>query len=152
MKVRMYYLFKIKPEMYKENANAPENIYKILESIYMMSNDDIVLGYKMFDKLCITIDKHNINKLIKDLNLSNDNYRNINSTHMINDYMRNENTKMIINNSHIKIKSDAEYPCFFNNLKSIPNIFVCDFINTDYFFLKKIEPTPEIETLSCVTT
>lgn len=139
MKVRIYYLFKIRDEIYKESKNNPEGIYKILESIYLMSNDDIVLGYNMFDKICLSVDKHNINTLVKEINSSNENYTNYNNTHIINDFLKDESTKLIINNSHMKIKSDKEYPTFFESIKNIPNLFVCDFINSDYFFLKDIK-------------
>lgn len=144
MKVRIYYLFKIRPEMYKEGVSNPENIYKILENIYLMSNDDIVLGYKLFDKLCMKVDKHNLNKMIREINSSNECYVNFNNTHIINDFFNDENTKLIINNSHMKIKTDSEYPSFFESVKNIPNLFVCDFINSDYFFLK------DIKSCSCV--
>ena len=113
-------------------------MYKLLESIYLLNNDDVVLGFKMFEKICKIIPKKNINKLIKDTNLENLSYTSFGSTHMINDFLNNETTKLILNNSHIKIKSNSLYPSFFKVLESIPNLFVCDFINMDYFYLKNI--------------
>ena len=89
--MRIYYIFLIKKEIYGLTKNKPENLYKILETIYLLNNDDVVLT-----------------------------------------------TKLIINNSHIKIKSNNLYPSFFKNLENIPYLFVCDFINMDYFFLKSV--------------
>lgn len=136
--MRIYYIFLIKKEVYNITKNKPENLYKLLESIYLLNNDDVVLGFKMFEKICKIIPKKNINKLIKDTNLENLSYTSFGSTHMINDFLNNETTKLILNNSHIKIKSNSLYPSFFKVLESIPNLFVCDFINMDYFYLKNI--------------
>lgn len=49
-----------------------------------------------------------------------------------------ESTKLVIGSSHIKVKSNSMYPSLFNTLKGIPYLFVCDFQNMDYFYLKSI--------------
>ncbi len=136
--MRIYYIFLIKKEIYEITKNKPENLYKILESIYLLNNDDVVLGFKMFDKICKIIPKKNINKLIKDTFIEDLTYTTFNNTHMINDFLNNETTKLILNNSHIKIKSNTIYPSFFKVIENLPYLFVCDFINMDYFFLKNI--------------
>ena len=58
--MRIYYIFLIKKEIYEITKNKQENLYKLLESIYLLNNDDVVLGYKMFDKICEIIPKNNI--------------------------------------------------------------------------------------------
>lgn len=136
--MRIYYIFLIKKEIYEITKNKPENLYKLLESIYLLNNDDVVLGFKMFDKICRVIPKKNFNKLIRDTNIENLTYTCFGNTHTINDFLNNETTKLILNNSHIKIKSNTFYPCFFKDFENIPNLFVCDFINMDYFYLKNI--------------
>ena len=125
--MRIYYIFLIKKEIYEITKNKPENLYKLLESIYLLNNDDVVLGHKK-----------NIHKLISETNNDNISYTCYRNAHMINDFLNNETTKLILNNSHIKIKSNSFYPTFFRNLENLPNLFVCDFINVDYFYLKKI--------------
>ncbi len=136
--MRIYYIFLIKDEAYKIGKEKPGNLYKILESIYLLNNDDVVLGFKMFDKICKIIPKKNFNKLLDENNIDSMSYTHFNNTHMINDFLGNETTKLILNNSHIKVKTNSPYPTFFKNLQNIPNLFVCDFINNDYFFLKKV--------------
>lgn len=136
--MRIYYIFLVKKEIYEITKKKPENLYKILETIYLLNNDDVVLGFKMFEKVCKTIPKKNFNKLITDSNIESLSYSSFGNTHMINDFLNNETTKLIINNSHIKIKSNNLYPSFFKNLESIPYLFVCDFINMDYFYLKSV--------------
>jgi len=142
--MRIYYIFLIKKEIYGLTKNKPENLYKLLESIYLLNNDDVVLGFKMFDKICKIIPKKNIDKLLKDTNIEDLSYTIYGSTHMINDFLNNETTKLILNNSHIKIKSNTLYPAFFKTLEHIPNLFVCDFINMDYFYLNEISTMSKI--------
>ena len=84
------------------------------------------------------LNRKNINKLLRDINSDNMNYTNFNNTHMINNFYTDETTKLIVNNSHIKIKTNLEYPSFLNDIKSMSNLFICDFINMDYFFLREI--------------
>ena len=136
--MRIYYIFLIKKEIFEITKNKPENLYKLLESIYLLNNDDVVLGFKMFEKICKVVPKKNLNKLLKDTYIENMSYTVYNNTHMINDFLNNETTKLILNNSHIKIKSNTLYPTFFKTLENIPYLFVCDFINMDYFFLKDV--------------
>lgn len=141
--MRIYYLFFIRKEFLKITKEKPENLYKILESIYLMKREEIKLGFNVFNKVCLGVDYKNINKLIYDINKHNLSYTCFTNTHLINDFFSNETTKLIVNKSHIKVKSNMHYPSLFNNIKNYPNLFVCDFINGDYFYLN------EIQTLSC---
>lgn len=136
--MRVYYIFLIKKSVYDITKNNPEKLYKTLENIYLLDKEDMYLGYKMFDKICKCLPKNNFNKLVRDTNIENLCYSNIKNTHIINDFLNNEVTKMIIKNSHIVVKSNSIYPTLFNSIKSIPNLFVCDFVNMDYFYLKKV--------------
>ena len=42
--MRIYYIFLIKKEIYEITKDKPENLYKLLESIYFLNNEDVVLG------------------------------------------------------------------------------------------------------------
>lgn len=136
--MRTYYIFIIRKDIYNISNKNPENLYKLLESIYLLDKKDVYIGYKLFFKLCKTINKKNLNKLLKDNYINNLSYTYVENTHIINDFLNNETTKLNIFNSHIRLKTSSYYPIFFNTLKNIPNIFICDFINMDYFFLNSI--------------
>ena len=82
------------------------------------------------------MDKENVNDYIRKKNLDKESYICYNYTHTINDFYFNETSKMVINNSHIKIKTNKNVPSFFYNIRTFNNIFVCDFINHDYFLLE----------------
>ena len=137
--MRVYYIFTIKKETYETTKKNPESLYKILESIKNLKKEDANIGFKMFDHMCSKVDKKNINKLLRDTNLDNLSYMTFNYTHTINDFLNNESTKLELYNSYIKITSNAMYPSFFRSLFSVPYLFVCDFNNMDYFFLRNVE-------------
>ena len=137
--MRVYYIFSIKKETYEMTKKSPESLYKILESIKNLNKEEASTGFKMFDHICSKIDKKNINKLIKDINIDNLSYMSFNYTHTINDFLNNEIYKLELFNSYIKISSNAMYPSFFKSLIGVPYLFVCDFNNMDYFFLRNVE-------------
>ena len=96
-----------------------EEIFKVIEKRY------IVLFYSSSCKACLnTLEL--LNKRIekeKQLYISK---------------KTNKPVKMIISNSYIVIKSTKEIPTFFKILSKRKNIFICDFINKDYFWLSNI--------------
>lgn len=135
--MRTFYIFEIKDNILKNYKNNYEELYNLLESIHYLKTEDIVLGFSIFDKLVNSLEKDKYNEYIKKNNLCKENYICYNYTHTINDFYYNESTKMIINNSHIKIKSNKNIPSFFYNIRNFKNMFVCDFINHDYFLLEE---------------
>ena len=66
------------------------------------------------------------------------NYSKINYTHMIYDYFSKEKTKLIINKSYLYIRTTKEMPSFLKVLPKKDNLFVCDFVNKDYFWLEEM--------------
>ncbi|MCI7084198.1 MAG: hypothetical protein MR938_05880 [Tenericutes bacterium] len=142
--MRTFYLFQIKDGVLKNYKNNYEELFTLLESIHYLKTEDIVLGFNIFDKIVTPMDKENVNDYVKKMNLSKESYICYNYTHTINDFYFDETTKMVINNSHIKIKTNKNVPSFFFNIKAFNNIFVCDFINHDYFLL-------EDSICSCIT-
>ncbi len=135
--MRIFYIFEIKDNILKNFKNNYEGLYELLESIHYLKNDDIILGYSIFDSLVTKIDKDKYNSYIKKNNLGSEKYICYNYSHTINDFYSDESTKMIINNSHIKIKSNKNIPSFFYDLRSFNNLFVCDFHHNDYFLLSQ---------------
>ena len=135
--MRTYYLFDIKESVLKNYKNNYDELYELLESIYKLKNEDLILGYDIFSKIVNPIDKDLMSNYIKNKNLESENYICYNYTHIINDFYNDESTKMHINNSHIKIKTNKNAPSFFYNIRNFDNIFVCDFYNKDYFLLEE---------------
>ena len=137
IKLRTYYIFKINKYFSYIYNNKPYKLYKMLEEIFHVNDYDMILSYKIYEQVAITFDKNELNKYIKN-NYSTCNYYLTNkSSHIYSD--NNEYTKLVINNSNLKIKTNINNPIFFKDIVNYSdNIFVCDFINKDYFWLEKI--------------
>ncbi len=133
--MRTFYLFEVKDNIIKNYRNNYEELYSMLENIHHLKTEDIVLGYSIFNSIVMPLKKDDYNQYIKQNNLDNENYICYNYTHTINDFYNDETTKMVINNSHIKIRTNKNAPSFFYNIRTFKNIFVCDFDNHDYFLL-----------------
>ena len=134
--MRTFYLFDVKENILKNYRNNYEELYSLLESINYLKTEDIILGFNIYQRIVNPMKKEEYNDYIKKNNLGKENYICYNYTHTINDFYFNESTKMIINNSHIKIKTNKNVPSFFYNIRNFKNIFVCDFNNHDYFLLE----------------
>lgn len=134
--MRTFYLFDVKENVLKNYRNNYEELYSLLESIHYLKTEDIILGFNIYQRIVNPMKKEEYNDYIKKNNLGKENYICYNYTHTINDFYFNESTKMIINNSHIKIKTNKNVPSFFYNIRNFKNIFVCDFNNHDYFLLE----------------
>ena len=134
--MRTFYLFDVKENILKNYRNNHEELYSLLESIHYLKTEDIILGFNIYQRIVNPMKKEEYNDYIKKNNLGKENYICYNYTHTINDFYFNESTKMIINNSHIKIKTNKNVPSFFYNIRNFKNIFVCDFNNHDYFLLE----------------
>ena len=134
--MRTFYLFDVKENILKNYRNNYEELYSLLESIHYLKTEDIILGFNIYQRIVNPMKKEEYNDYIKKNNLGKENYICYYYTHTINDFYFNESTKMIINNSHIKIKTNKNVPSFFYNIRNFKNIFVCDFNNHDYFLLE----------------
>ena len=97
----------------------------------------MVLTYKIYEQVALTFNKNELNEYLK--NIYNDNcfYNKNSNIHTYNDIY--EHTKLVITNSNLKIKTNINNPIFLKDLSNYyENIFICDFVNKDYFWLDKI--------------
>ena len=137
--MRMYYVFNVRSEISKLYEDKPASLYKILENIYYMHQEDVNYGFAIFKQLT------NKNKVLEISNnifikLHNDLiYSKIGNEHVINDLYHDEVSILKIKNSHLLIESNKSISSFFKILNDInENYFVCDFKEKDFFFLNKI--------------
>ena len=133
--MRVFYIFRINKEFKTITRDRPYNLYLALDSIHSMRKKEVKLAYKLYSEICDPQDKTQINlELFQELK-NNDNYINFQNSHLINDYYTKENSKLIVSEAFLKVKSSLNNPTFFELLKSIPNLFVIDFYSKDYFWL-----------------
>lgn len=135
--MRTFYVFKINRELAVLMEDAPYNLYKTLEDIYLLGNERASFGKDLLDQVIVPLEKEKYNKLIYEINKDNDFYMKIGNNHRIVNKYRKEETNIIVKNSHILLKTNS----LNKNIKSfLPSndFFVCDFASKDYFWLSKL--------------
>lgn len=136
--MRTFYLFKINKEFVTLTKRSSYSLYKMMESIYNLKYDDLDLGYNMYRQLVKPFNKDYMNKYFLRRYKENDHYTKYNNNHMINNYYTDEKSKLVINNTFLLLKTSKIKPIFFKDLKKEEGLFVCDFINKDYFWLDSV--------------
>ena len=135
--MRTFFIFKIKSNFSYMYKNNPYKMFKIIEELYHTKKYDMVLTYKYFEQIAYPFDKKRLNELLYKKYKIDKYYSNISNKHIIAN--NNEYSRLIINNSNLKIVTNLNYSIFFKDIYEYSdNLFICDFINRDYFWLDKI--------------
>ena len=134
--LRTFYVFKLNKNYVSIANKIPKNIYMLLKSIYDYKESDILVAFDLFNDICIPINKDFINKYVYDKLKKEEEYTKFKDIHMYHNYFTNEESKMNVLNSHLKIKSNEYNNIFMNNIKDLTNLFVCDFIYEKYELFK----------------
>lgn len=134
--MRTFYIFKLNKNYVSVAKNYPYNIFILLNSIYTYKKRDIIVAFDLFNEICIPINKDFFDKYYYNKLKSNEEYTKFKNIHMYNNYFTGEVSKMIVNISHIKIKSNIEDNIFITNL--IDNLFICDFKENWFIYKNKI--------------
>jgi len=120
--------------------HQPSALFQVFEQIYALDHQDLVLGYRIFEQIAYPFHKHHLNEYIYNKHSGELSYSRNQNKHLINNIYFSEISKINVYNSHLKIKSNINYPTFIETIREFEdNIFICDFINKDYFWLDKIK-------------
>ena len=79
--------------------------------------------------------KRDITSFVKAKLSNQDGYSVYGNTHMYNNYYTDEVSKLIVKSSFMILKSNKINSTFLSILNRLPNIFIIDFENRDYFWL-----------------
>lgn len=135
--MKVYYIFKIKNEFISLYQDTPSILYNILKNIYYMDKESVNYGYHLFNQLIQTIDK---NTLDRELYISMHKeipYTKTKDIHEIHNRYKDEVSVLRINNFYMKLVLQQDFSSFYPYLEEKEkNLFVCNFKNTDFFFLK----------------
>lgn len=134
--MRTFYVFKLNKNYISVVRNNPYNIFILLNSIYTYKKSDVMVAFDLFNEICIPINKDFFDKYYYDKLKDKEEYTKFKNIHMFHDYFSGEVSKMVVNISHIKIKSNIKDNIFISNL--IEGLFICDFKNELYIYLNKI--------------
>ena len=104
--------------------------------IYNSCDDEIINNFRLFERITIPFNKRVFNNYIL-LKHKDDLYYNKNDNkHTINNV--NEVSKLIVNVTHLKIKSNKNINSFIRDIMDTKeSVFVIDFKNEDYFWLNE---------------
>lgn len=132
--MRKYYLFQIRKDFFKIYKNNSYVLYKTLENLKTMKSKDFSYGLSLYESLCQTFDVLLLNRYLK-----NKYYGKIHSQknrHIITN-PRNKNYILIeIHYSCIIILTNTNLPNIMREFNYYSHyIFVCDFMNEDFFWL-----------------
>ena len=137
IRVRVYYLYNINDYFCSVYDKYPYKLYKMLEDAYLTKRYNIKLSSSMYEQVITNFNKLFMNNFIFANNKLDIYYYNKDNIHLITN--SSEYSKLMVTSYCLKIKTNLNYPRFFSNIGQYSdNIFICDFINKDYFWLNKV--------------
>ncbi len=143
MLVRTFYVYNINDYFSSVYDNYPYKLYKMLEDAYCMQKYSKRNSRELYEQIIVNYNKLFVNNYLIANNKFDIYYYNRDNKHLISG--RNEYSKLMVTSYCLKIKSSVNYPKFFDTIyKYSDNIFVCDYINKDFFWLNKIIKNREI--------
>ena len=133
--MRTLYVFKIKKE-YKSLVKDKEfNLYEAINSINYIKKADVNYAYDLLMSINVPLNKYQINKMIYNNLKKLDGYTLFKSRHKYINYFSKEDSELIVKNNYMLLISNKEDNLFFNEIKKISDLFICDFDSTEYFFV-----------------
>lgn len=130
--MRIYYLFAIKKELYETYKDKETSLYKTLYKLYSASLEEYNYAYVVFYQICDIIDT-SILKAYFD-----EKYFKKGSIYELIKEETNEHSFIKITPTYIRIKTNKNITDIFKIFYYYnQNMFVCDFNERDYFWLKE---------------
>lgn len=137
MIVRVFYIYNINDYFTSVYGKYPYKLYKMLEDAYLVGKNNTSESIRLYKQIVINYNKLFMNNYIIANNKLDLSYYHKDDKHLITN--SREYTKLEVNRYYLKIKTNVNYPLLFDNINAFSeNIFVCDYINNDYFWLNKI--------------
>lgn len=135
--MRKFYIFNINNEFAILNKEDSYELFRQMENIRGLDKEEFYNAIRIYETLAHTIDKQDLNSRIYDKHKESFYYTKYQNIHMINNYYKNEESKLTINNAYLLLETNILKPAFFNDLKN-ENYFACDFENKDYFWINSL--------------
>lgn len=123
--MKKYYIFSINREFYEVYKNNQAILFKTLENLYKLKLDNAYYGITTFNQLCNPINKTYIKKYLNGKNSQEKLY-------IVDNYSLIE-----INTSCLILLTNNKIPSKIKNINYYEApLFLCDFDNMKFFFLK----------------
>lgn len=132
--MRKFYIFNINDEFAVLNKEDSYEIFRQMENIKKLDKANFYNAIKIYETLAHTIDKRLLDIEIYNHHKYSYYYTKYKNTHMINNYYKQEESKLTVNKAYLLLETNSIRPSFLNDLKN-KNYFACDFENKDYFWI-----------------
>ncbi len=136
--MRTFYIFKVKDEYATLTKNNPYQLFRLLEFIYNLDRKEVSRGADLFYKMIEGLNSKALDIYMFKKYRENYFYTKFKNIHQMNNFYKKEESKLIVRNHYLLLESTVIKPIFLEDLKEIPNLFLCDFENKDYFWLEKL--------------
>lgn len=136
--MRTFYIFKVKEEYAILTKNNPYQLFRMLEFIYNLDKDEVSRGAELFYKMIEKLNSKSLDIQLFKKHQENYFYTKFKNIHQINNIYKKEESKLVVHNHYLLLESTIIKPTFLEDLKTINNLFLCDFENKDYFWLEKL--------------
>ncbi len=121
-----YYIFDIKNKFKND-----ENLYRLLKTLYTLNLKYINYGELLYNEMCKPTDRSKVEEILRDYNA-----KKVEQKYFV--CLNDEITIVVIKYSRLIIISNKLYPDIFSRLKiEKENLFVCNFLNDNYFYVSK---------------
>lgn len=121
-----YYIFDIKNKFKND-----ENLYRLLKTLYTLNLKYINYGELLYNEMCKPTDRSKVEEILRDYNA-----KKVEQKYFV--CLNDEITIVVIKYSRLIVISNKLYPDIFNRLKiEKENLFVCNFLNDNYFYVSK---------------
>ena len=104
-------------------------------NIKLSTQNNLEYLYNEYFSFTDSIKKKDVSSFIYSKLNRDDGYSLYGNVHMYNNYYTDEVSKLIVKSSFMVLKSNKVNSTFLTVLAHIPNIFIIDFDNRDYFWL-----------------
>ncbi len=136
--MRTFYIFKIKEEYAILTKDNPYHLFRLFLYIYNLEESEMENGIDLFTKISDVFNMKRIDIDIFKKYQDNYFYTKFKNVHKINNIYKKEDSTLILHKRFLQLKSSVVNPVFIQDLEDISNLFFCDFINKDYFWLDNL--------------
>ena len=137
IKMRVFYLYQINELCQDLYEKYPYRLYHILKDVYYTSKYNQPIAISSYDQITEKFNKVFIDNFINNEYRLKLYYHNTNHIHIISN--TNEYSTLMVSRYSLKLKTNLNYSSFFKTINDYnEKIFVCDFQNSDYFWLNRI--------------
>ena len=110
----------------------------MFDYIYTLDKEEIEKGIDLFSQVVDCLNEKKLDQLLLKKYKENYFYIKYRNLHQVHNLYNREESKLWIKKHYLLLKSSIINPTFFDDLKSIKDLFICDFENKDYFWLDKL--------------